>query len=105
MELKEVDGEPLLEAERGWWYICGGGQPLILGPNLSKRRKPRKCSPDSVKRPGRPALQMEKEAATDLPTVATEPNEELNAPESGREQACPAKGFQHSQTSGQSEHL
>lgn len=91
MELKEVDGETLLEAERGWWCICGVGQHLILSPNLSKRRKPRKCSPDSAKRPGRPALRMEKEAATDLPAAATEPHEEMSTPESGREQACPQR--------------
>ena len=57
--------------------MCGSGPLLILNPNLSEKRKPKKYSPDSVKRPGKPTLQIGKEAAPNLPAVATEAKEEI----------------------------
>ena len=55
-----------------WWSTS------ILPPNLSKRRKPRKYTPDLVKRRKEPTLQMGKDSAPNLPTLATEPNEDIN---------------------------
>lgn len=75
-------------AERSGWRghiwrqqgedVCGGGQLPVLSPNLSKQQQPRKYSPDPVKRPEKPALQMGEEAAPNLPAAAAEANEETN---------------------------
>ena len=58
--------------------VCGSGQLQFLPPNLGKRRKARKCSPDPVKRRKEPALQMGKESVPNLPALATDPSEEIN---------------------------
>lgn len=85
-----------------WWWTS------VPSPNLSKRRKARKCRRDPVKRRKEPALQMGKESVPNLPALATAPSEEINQDcfREGERAGMLPKGSQCSpQTSSQSQQL